>query len=230
MTKTTAIGTIALYLRSVTSSVMAQTAPSESEIARYGGLNKAAHSGSVDAVARLIKNGAQLEGRDSSGRKPLHVAAFASHDEVVRVLAKAGVNLDALEDRAYDVITIAAVENDLDLLDLDLALDLGASAANVTSPYDGTALIAAVHLGHHKIVASLIEGGAPLDHINNLNWTALIEAVILGDGGPDHLETVRLLLEADADRSLGDSQGITALQHARDRGFNETVSLLERSD
>ena len=52
------------------------------------------------------------------------------------------------------------------------------------SPYDGTALIAAAHLGHHEVVRALVEAGAPLDHVNNLGWTALIEAVILGDGGP----------------------------------------------
>ncbi len=36
-------------------------------------------------------------------------------------------------------------------------------------------------------VQHLIDAGAPLDHINNLGWTALVEAVVLGDGGPDHI-------------------------------------------
>ena len=47
-------------------------------------------------------------------------------------------------------------------------------------------------------------GGAPLDHMNNLGWTALIEAVVLGDGGPDHVETVRALVKAGADRTIAD--------------------------
>ena len=67
-----------------------------------------------------------------------------------------------------------------------LAASVGGNAANVTSIYDGTALIAASHLGHAEVVRALIEAKAPLDHINNLGWTALLEVVILGDGGPRH--------------------------------------------
>ena len=67
----------------------------------------------------------------------------------------------------------------------------GASAKLVTSRYDGTALIAAAHLGHDGVVRQLIAAGAPLDHVNNLHWTALIEAVVLGDGGPRHQAVVR---------------------------------------
>ena len=40
---------------------------------------------------------------------------------------------------------------------LRLALKLGADPRAVTSPYDGTALIAAAHLGHAEVVAILIE-------------------------------------------------------------------------
>jgi len=133
--------------------------------------------------------------------------------------------MNALEHRAYDIVTIAAVANDLELL--DLALDLGASAGNVTSPYEGTALIAAAHLGHHQVVKRLIESDAPLDHINNLHWTALIEAVVLGDGGADHIATARLLIDAGADQSIGDSDGVTAKEHASLRGYKEMLMLFD---
>jgi hypothetical protein len=74
--------------------------------------------------------------------------------------------------------------------DAALLLSLGASAKQVTSRYDGTALIAAAHLGHAGVVRQLIAAGAPLDHVNNLHWTAAIEAVVLGDGGPRHQATL----------------------------------------
>ena len=45
--------------------------------------------------------------------------------------------------------------------------------------------------------AERAEAGAPLDHVNNLGWTALMEAVVLGDGGSDHQEVVRLLEQQD---------------------------------
>ena len=123
--------------------------------------------------------------RDSANRTPLHVAVFQSHDVTVEALAKAGANVDAFEDQAYDIITIAAVADDVEMV--RLAHALGGNPGNVTSPYDGTALIAAAHLGHHEVVKALVDAGAPLDHVNNLGWTALIEAVILGDGGPRHI-------------------------------------------
>ena len=206
-------------------SAAAQTPPSESDIEGYRGLHRAAHDGDVAAIRKHVAEGADLEARDRAGRTPLHVAAFASEDDAVRALAEAGADLNALEHRAYDIVTIAAVADDLDMV--DLSLTLGASAGSFTSPYDGTALIAAAHLGHHEVVERLIEGGAPLDHVNNLDWTALIEAVVLGDGGSDHILTVRALVDAGADRSIADGEGVTPLDHARARGYDEIALILE---
>ncbi|MHA6267125.1 ankyrin repeat domain-containing protein [Aliiroseovarius sp. CAU 1755] len=202
----------------------AQTAPSTSDIASYTGLHLAAHEGHLDDVNRLIASGADVDARDRAGRTPAHVAAFASHDDVVAALAKGGADMNALEDRVYDVLTIAAVANDPELV--SLAMQVGNRPDLVTSVYDGTALIAAAHLGHHDVVARLVAGGAPLDHVNNLGWTALIEAVVLGDGGPDHVRTVEVLVEAGADKSIGDRDGVTPLQHATARGYADMVTLL----
>lgn len=202
----------------------AQSAPSENESSAYEGLHRAAHEGDAEAALSLIKKGADLETRDGSGRTPLIIAAFASHEPIVKLLAEAGADMNALEHQAYDIVTVAAVANDVEML--ELALSLGASAGNITSPYEGNALIAAAHLGHHKVVDRLIKGKAPLDHINNLHWTALIEAVVLGDGGSDHIETVKLLVEAGADQSIADGQGVTPLEHAKSRGYESMVQLL----
>ena len=76
---------------------------------------------------------------------------------------------------------------------------------------------------------ALIRAGAPLDHVNNLGWTALIEAVILGDGGPRHVETARALVEAGANANIADRQGVTPLQHARQRGYGAMIAILERA-
>jgi ankyrin repeat protein len=73
----------------------------------------------------------------------------------------------------------------------------------------------------------LVEANAPLDHINNLGWTALIEAVVLGDGGREHSETVRLLVEAGANKSIADWDGRTPLEHAKARGYEEIVAILK---
>lgn len=216
---------ISLAFTGIATSAIAQTAPSPSEVAKYTGLHKAAHTGDVAAISKLVSEGAKLEAKDRAGRTPLHVAAFASKLIAIRALAKAGANMDALENQAYDVVTIAAVANDIKTL--DLVLSLGAKATNITSIHDGTALIVAAHLGHHKVVKRLIAAKAPLDHVNNLGWTALIEAVILGDGGPNHVESARALVNAGANKSIADRQGVTPLAHARGRGFQNMVAVLE---
>ncbi|TMV09924.1 ankyrin repeat domain-containing protein [Ruegeria sediminis] len=203
---------------------LAQTAPSPSDIAGYQGLHRAAHEGSVTEIVRLAAEGADVNARDRRRRTPAHVAAFASHDDSLRALAEAGADMNALEGQDYDVVTIAAVADDPALM--SLAIELGNDPGLVTSPYEGTALIAAAHLGHVEVVRRLIEAGAPLDHVNNLGWTALMESVVLGDGGPDHQVVARLLVEAGADRGIGDFDGVTPLEHAKARGFSEMVSIL----
>jgi ankyrin repeat protein len=156
----------------------------------------------------------------------LHVATYARQREAVKLLAKAGANLDQLEDDRYDAVTIASVADDVTTL--TLLLSLGANAGQTTSRYDGTALIAAAHLGHAGVVRQLIAAGAPLDHVNNLHWTAAIEAVVLGDGGERHQQTLAALIEAGANLALTDRQGLTPLALARARGYGAMVQMLER--
>jgi ankyrin repeat protein len=143
----------------------------------------------------------------------------------MRILANAGVDPNALENDRYDIVTIAAVANDIPTLKLSLAL--GGSAKNITSRYDGTALIAAAHLGHFEVVQILINAGAPLDHINNLGWTALIESIVLGDGGERHLKTLKALVDAGANVNIADQRGQTPLSLARSREYAKMVSILE---
>ena len=202
----------------------AQLAPSAAEIARYSGLHAAAQQGDLAAVERLAVSRAVIEARDAHGRTPLHVATFAKQREVIRALAKAGADLGALENERYDAVTIASVADDEDTLRVLLAA--GASAKLVTSRYDGTALIAAAHLGHDGVVRQLIRAGAPLDHVNNLHWTALIESIVLGNGGPRHVATLRALLEAGASTRLADREGRTPLALAQGRGYKDMVEIL----
>ena len=203
----------------------AQVPPTASEVAAYQGLHAAAARGDVPALHRLLAARPDVNMRDAHGRTPLHVATFARQREAVRLLAQAGAALDLLENDRYDAVTIAAVADDEDTL--RLLLQLGASAKQVTSRYDGTALIAAAHLGHAGVVRQLIAAGAPLDHVNNLHWTALIESIVLGDGGARHQATLQALLDAGASTRLVDRHGNTPLQLARQRGYAEMVRMLE---
>ncbi len=204
----------------------AQTAPGAQEIAAYTGLHAAAHTGDVKRINQLAL-GTSLDTRDGNGRTPIHVAAFARQREAIRALVKAGANINLLDKERYDAVTIVSVADDEETLRTLLAM--GASAKQVTSRYDGTALIAAAHLGHDGVVRQLIAAGAPLDHVNNLHWTAAIEAVVLGDGGLRHQNTLQALITAGANLQLADRQGNTPLQLARSRGYAAMVKMLEKA-
>lgn len=217
---------LALALCAGTWSAHAQVAPSAAEAAAYTGLHMAAHKGDVAKIQRLVTSGAALNATDGYGRTPLHVAAFARQREAIRALAKAGADLNKLENDRYDAVTIASVADDE--ATLKVLLEMGASAKQVTSRYDGTALIAAAHLGHDGVVPQLIAAGAPLDHVNNLHWTAVIESIVLGDGGPRHQATLKALIDAGANLQLTDRSGQTPLSLAKARGFSAMVSMLEK--
>src|SRR5262245_57398157 len=196
-------------------------------MAAYSGLLAAAAKGDAAQVKALTAKGQNPDVRDRRSRTPLHVAAFGNHHEAMRALVAAGANPNALEADRYDIVTIAAVAGEV--ATLKVALAVGCSAKNVTSRYDGTALIAAAHLGHAEVVRTLIRAGAPLDHVNNLGWTALIESIVLGDGGAGHTATLKALVEAGANVNFADRNGQSPLALARARRYGEMVKILERA-
>jgi len=205
----------------------AQVSPSSIDKLSYTELLAAASHGDADQIRALVASGEKVDVRDSHGRTPLHIAAFGGRHEAMKALIASNADPNALENDRYDIVTIAAVANDIKTL--ELALSLGCSADNITSPYDGTALIAAAHLGHTEVVQTLIRAGAPLDHINNLGWTAVIEAIVLGNGGRKHSNTLKALIKAGSDLNISDRNGQTPLALAKERGYDEMIELLIHS-
>jgi uncharacterized protein len=214
----------ALFLLFSHAPLPAQVAPSESELRAYSGLHAAAARGDVAEIERRIAAGEDKEAINARGRTPLHVAAFQKKHEAARTLLRLGADPNKQETDRYDIITIASVANDVPML--KIALEGRGNPRAITSRYDGTALIAAAHLGHAEVVRTLIAAGAPLDHVNNLGWTALIESIVLGDGGKNHTDTLSALVKAGANVNIGDRAGATPLQLARGRGYSAMVRIL----
>ena len=132
---------------------------------------------------------------------------------------------DETEQSAY-LIATSEVGDDIRLLELTLA---NGAQVNAKDSYNGTGLIRAAERGHAAIIGRLLETSIEIDHINRLGWTALLEAIILGEGGDRHTEVVRRLVAAGADVNLADGEGVTPLAHARRQGFSRAVEILERA-
>lgn len=209
------------------SPAQAQVPPSAEEVAAYEGLHAAVAAGRASEIAELVQSGRDPEARDANGRTPLIVAAFRLDTPAVNALLEAGANPNALDDQSYDALTIAAIAGDAGLVKVLLAA--GANARAITSPYGGTALIAASHRGNVAVVEALLAARAPVNHVNNLGWTALIEAIVLGDGGARYAQIVDALIRAEADLNLADRNGVRPLALARGKGFAEIAALLEKA-
>ena len=161
----------------------AQVPPSTEEVSRYTGILAAAARGDAEQIQRLFAQGEKPNIRDEYGRTPLHVAVFGSHLEAMRVLAKSGVDPNALENDRYDIVTIAAVANDVPAL--QTALEIGGSARNITSRYDGTALFESIYLGdggsrHTETLRALVEAGADVNIADRQGQTPLALARVRG--------------------------------------------------
>lgn len=144
---------------------------------------------------------------------------------VARALIAAGADPDLQDDQRNNALLVTGETGSVAMLRevLKARPDL-----TRTNRYGGTALIPAADRGHLPYVRELLATTKiNVNHVNNLGWTALLEAVILGDGGPTHTEIVRELLSHGADRTLGDKNGMTPLQHARQLGYTVMVRLLE---
>ncbi|MFI2131456.1 ankyrin repeat domain-containing protein [Lysinibacillus fusiformis] len=81
--------------------------------------------------------------------------------------------------------------------------------------------------GYVENVREILEyTNVDVNHMNKPGWTALLEAIIYGDGGPKYQEAIHVLIEHGADVHLADAKGITPLQHAQSRGFQEISNIL----
>lgn len=182
--------------------------------------------GDLAEVQRLLAAKADVHARDGRGRTALLAATHGNHVEVARALIAAGADVNAKDDIQDSAYLYAGAAGHLEILKLTLAH--GADLKS-TNRYGGTALIPACERGHVETVRTLIEAGVKVDHVNRLGWTGLLEAIILSDGGPRHVQIVRLLLEAKADPNLADKDGVTPLAHATQRGYREIERMLREA-
>jgi ankyrin repeat protein len=185
---------------------------------------EAVASEDVDQVVALLNTDVSVDARNAKGETPLLVATHRNNLAIAKLLIAAGADVNAKDGIHDSPYLYAGARGHLDIL--KLTLSNGADLKS-TNRYGGTALIPAAERGYVETVKTLIEAGVNIDHVNNLGWTALMEAIVLSDGGKAHVAIVNLLIDAGADITIADKDGVTPLKHAKSRGYSAIVALLE---
>lgn len=189
------------------------------------GLIDAAAAGDISALRALLETSEiDLNARDSGGRTALMAATYANQPEAVDLLLRAGADVDLQDNMLNNPFLYSGAEGLMEIL--KLTNEAGADPA-LRNRYGGVAIIPAAEKGHLDAVQYLLEEtDVDVDHINDLGWTALLEAIILSDGGPVHQEIIAELIAHGADVTIADGEGVTPLQHARQRGYRAIETQL----
>lgn len=190
-------------------------------------LHAAAESGDLATITTALDAGADIDARDDLGRTPAMVATYARQTGAARLLFQRGASPNQRDQMLNSPFLYAGAEGLLDIL--IAANEAGADPA-IPNRYGGVAIIPAAEHGHLDVIEYLLDHTSiDVNHVNNLGWTALLEAIILSDGGPRHQQVVALLLANGADPNLADAEDVTPLRHARQRGYQEIATLLENA-
>jgi len=187
-------------------------------------MQEAAARGDADTLQRLIAAGVSLESANASGETPLLLAVKHNHLAAAVLLIAAGSNINAQAANKDSPWLLAVALGRTEML--RHMIPKGPDFA-LRNRFGGNALIPACERAHVEAVKVLLTTKIDVNHINDLGWTCLLEIVILGDGGPRHVEVARLVLAAGADPKIADKDGVSPLTHARRKGQTEIARLIE---
>lgn len=187
-------------------------------------LLKAVSERNVESVAQLLKSQPDLEAKDHKGRTPLMLATYNNDNTIAEMLMASGADVNAQDNMLNSPHLYAGASGNLAILQMTLS---HGARFDIYNRYGGTALIPAAEKRHLEVVKLLTEVPKyPIDHINNLGWTALMEAIVLGTTGETQIAIVDVLIKAGADVNIPDNDGVTPLQHAKKRGMHNIAQLL----
>ena len=186
----------------------------------------AVRNGQLEIVAAQLKKGADVNTTDGNRASLLLIATRTNNFEMARLLVAHGANVNQQDDIKDSPFLYAGASGYTELVSLFLQ---NGARFDVFNRYNGSALIPACERAHLEVV-KLLAGtkGFPIDHVNRLGWTALLEAVILGDGSKKYVDVVQVLVDAGCNINIADGEGVTALQHAKLKGYTAIVKVLEK--
>ncbi|MFD4820450.1 ankyrin repeat domain-containing protein [Peribacillus butanolivorans] len=187
-------------------------------------LIQAAERKETETIKRLIEEGVDINTKDSEGRTATMIATYNNDVETTKVLIKAGADVNIHDNMKNNPFLYAGAEGYVEIL--KLTIEAGADPAMINR-YGGTALIPASEHGHIDAIKELLtKTDIDVNHVNDLGWTALMEAIVLNNGGERQQQAIQLLIDHGADVNIPDRNNVTPLQHSREKEFKEIEQIL----
>lgn len=179
----------------------------------------------VSGATKALEKGANVNTVDQNKRSLLLIATNNRNLEMATLLVRFKADVNQQADNLDSPFLYAGASGQTEMLKLFLA---NGARFDVFNRYNGTALIPACERGYVETVHLLAyTKNFPIDHVNRLGWTGLMEAIVLGDGSKKYQEIVQILKDAGAKMDIPDHNGKTPLDHAKAMGFMEIVKIIE---
>ena len=166
-----------------------------------------AAAGDTAAVKELLDAGVDVNMRGNDNNTPIMEAAFAGKLETVKLLLDHGADLSAKKNDGETVVALGGGHADIVVL-----------FKNVS------AIVVSAGKGDNKSISELIAKGTPVNGLDQFGQSALTEAAWNG-----HKETVKLLLENNADPNIKKADGEPPINLARAQKHQEIVTMLEQA-
>ncbi|SCB87223.1 ankyrin repeat domain-containing protein [Bacillus wiedmannii] len=180
--------------------------------------------GDTETAMKLIQDGANINVEGDNGETPILAATYQNHVETVKALIGAGANIERKDEKQSNPFLYASREGYTDIV--KLLINAGVNTKETTKS-GGTALISASERGHVEVVKELLEHtDIDVNYRNDRGGTAVVEAIVLGNGSENHKKVIQMLIDHGADVNMANKENITPLQYAEKRGFKDIANML----
>lgn len=160
---------------------------------------------------------------NGEGQTMLHFAVKRNQLEVAAWLLNKGSHPNQKDHTMLSPFIAAAAMGHAVLFQLLLLYQPDLTEVN---RFGGTALLPSSEKGFLPVVQLALDAGVPVNHVNQLGWTALLEAVVLGNDGFLYQEIVEELVVKGADITIQDFDGNTAVDYAKNQQMANIYSIL----
>lgn len=191
-------------------------------------LLKAVTLGQTEQVHELLNAGCNIAVTDAAGRSPLMIAIQSNHLSLVKELLAFGADVNQ-RDNTQLTPFICAAANGFDEIVSEILRSERADLASVNR-FGGTALLPSSEKGYLRTVQLCLTAGVPVNHVNRLGWSALLEATILGNGGFLYQDVIRELIQHQADVNQVDDTGKDTLDYVKEADNEQLLAIVEREE